>query len=52
MKFLRLFFIIFIYLSSTVKADLNKNLIEKLKKGEKITRYGWIPDPLDNYLID
>lgn len=23
-----------------------------IKKGEKITRYGWIPDPSDNYLID
>lgn len=23
-----------------------------IQKGKKITRYGWIPDPLDNYLID
>ena len=23
-----------------------------IQKGEKITRYGWIPDPSDNYLID
>ena len=45
MKFLRLFFIIFISLSSTVKADLNKNLIEKLKKGEKIIfiRHAYAP---------
>ena len=23
-----------------------------IQKGKKITRYGWIPDPSDNYLID
>ena len=23
-----------------------------IQKGKKITKYGWIPDPLDNYLID
>jgi hypothetical protein len=23
-----------------------------VQKGEKITKYGWIPDPLDNYLIN
>ena len=23
-----------------------------IRKGKKITKYGWIPDPLDNYLIN
>ena len=23
-----------------------------IQKGKKITKYGWIPDPLDNYLIN
>ena len=45
MKFLRFFLIIYISLTSTVKADLNKNLIEKLKKGEKIIfiRHAYAP---------
>ncbi len=25
---------------------------ELFKKEKKITKYGWIPDPLDNYLIN
>ena len=30
------------------------NFLKKraIQKGKKITKYGWIPDPLDNYLID
>ena len=45
MKLLRLFLIIFISLTSTVKADLNKNLINTLKKGEKIIfiRHAYAP---------
>ena len=23
-----------------------------IQKGKKITKYGWIPDPLDDYLIN
>ena len=36
MKFLRFFLIIFISLTSTVKADLNKKLINQLDKGGKL----------------
>ena len=36
MKFIKILFIIFISLTTTIKAELNKNLIEELKNGGKI----------------
>ena len=45
MKFINLFFIIFITFPSTVKADLNKNLSTELKKGGKLIfiRHAYAP---------
>ena len=44
------------YLDKNPKASIDDILsfLKKraIQKGKKITRYGWIPDPLDNYLID
>ncbi len=44
------------YLDKNSKASIDDILsfLKKraIQKGKKITRYGWIPDPLDNYLID
>ena len=36
MKFIKILFIIFISLTSTIKAESNKNLIDELKNGGKI----------------
>ena len=36
MKFLKFFLIIFISLTTSIKADLNKNLINQLEDGEKL----------------
>ena len=57
MKFLRFFLIIFISLTSTVKADLNKNLINQLEYGEKLIfiRHAYAPgsgDPNNFNLSD
>ena len=45
MKFLRFFIIIFISLTTSIKADLNKNLIDQLEKGEKLIfiRHAYAP---------
>ena len=45
MKFLRLFIIIFISLTSSIKADLNKKIISQLKDGEKLIfiRHAYAP---------
>ena len=45
MKFIRFFIIIFITLSTSIKADLNKNLIEQLEKGGKLIfiRHAYAP---------
>ena len=56
MKFLRFFFIIFISLTSTVKADLNKKLINQLEDGGKLIfiRHAYAPgsgDP-DNFNLN
>ena len=56
MKFLRFFLIIFISLTSTVKADLNKKLINQLKEGGKLIfiRHAYAPgsgDP-DNFNLN
>ena len=56
MKFLRFFLIIFISLTSTVKADLNKKLINQLEKGGKLIfiRHAYAPgsgDP-DNFNLN
>ena len=56
MKFLNLITIIFISLTSSIKADLNKNLINLLKDGEKIIfiRHAYAPgngDP-DNFNLN
>ena len=53
MKFLRFFFLIFISLTTTVKADLNKKLINQLEEGGKLIfiRHAYAPgsgDP-DNF---
>ena len=53
MKFLRFFLIIFISLTTTVKADLNKKLINQLEEGGKLIfiRHAYAPgsgDP-DNF---
>ena len=56
MKFLRFFLIIFISLTSTVKADLNKKLINQLEEGGKLIfiRHAYAPgsgDP-DNFNLN
>ena len=45
MKFLRLFIIIFISLTTSIKADLNKNLINQLEDGGKLIfiRHAYAP---------
>ena len=45
MKFTKFFIIIFISLTTSIKADLNKNLINQLKKGEKLIfiRHAYAP---------
>ena len=56
MKFLRFFLIIFISLTTTVKADLNKKIINQLKEGGKLIfiRHAYAPgsgDP-DNFNLN
>jgi phosphohistidine phosphatase SixA len=56
MKFIKILFIVFITLPSTIKADLNENLISELKEGGKIIfiRHAYAPgsgDP-DNFDIN
>ena len=56
MKFIRFFLIIFISLTSTVKADLNKKLINQLEEGGKLIfiRHAYAPgsgDP-DNFNLN
>ena len=45
MKFLKILFIIFITLPSTIKADLNENLVHQLKEGGKVIfiRHAYAP---------
>ena len=45
MKFLRLFILIFITLTTSIKADLNKNLMNQLEYGEKLIfiRHAYAP---------
>ena len=57
MKFLKFFIIIFISLTTSIKADLNKNLINKLKEGGKLIfiRHAYAPgsgDPENFNLYD
>ena len=57
MKFLRFFIIIFISLTTPIKADLYKNLINQLEDGEKLIfiRHAYAPgngDPADFNLND
>ena len=52
MKFIKFLFIIFITLPSTIKADLNENLISELKEGGKVIfiRHAYAPgggDPVN-----
>ncbi len=56
MKFLKFLIIIFISLTTSIKADLNKNLINQLRDGEKLIfiRHAYAPgsgDP-DNFNLD
>ncbi len=56
MKFFKYFIIIFISLNTSIKADLNKNLIKELKDGEKLIfiRHAYAPgngDP-NNFNLD
>ena len=56
MKFLRLYIIIFISLTSSIKADLNKNLLNQLEDGGKLIfiRHAYAPgsgDP-NNFNLD
>ena len=56
MKFIKFLFIIFITLTTAIKADLNNNLINELKEGGKLIfiRHAYAPgggDP-DNFDID
>jgi phosphohistidine phosphatase SixA len=56
MKFIKFLLIVFITLTSPIKADLNKNLINELKKGDKVIyiRHAYAPgggDP-DNFDIN
>ena len=45
MKFIKILFIIFITLPSTIKADLNENLVSELKEGGKVIfiRHAYAP---------
>ncbi|MBD1167547.1 histidine phosphatase family protein [Pelagibacterales bacterium SAG-MED09] len=45
MKFLKLFIVIFISLTTSIKADLNENLMSQLKEGEKLLfiRHAYAP---------
>ena len=45
MKFIKFFIIIFITFSTSIKADLNKSLIDQLEKGEKLIfiRHAYAP---------
>ena len=57
MKFLKFFIIIFISLTTSIKADLNKNLINQLEYGEKLIfiRHAYAPgngDPNNFNLYD
>ncbi len=57
MKFLKFFIIIFISLASSIKADLNKNLMKQLEDGEKLIfiRHAYAPgsgDPKNFNLND
>ena len=57
MKFLRFFIIIFISLTTSIKADLNKNLINQLENGGKLIfiRHAYAPgigDPINFNLND
>tara|TARA_Y100001958_G_C21080292_1_gene436840 strand:+ start:77 stop:634 length:558 start_codon:yes stop_codon:yes gene_type:complete len=57
MKFLKFFFIIFITLTTSIKADLNENLMKQLKAGEKLIfiRHAYAPgsgDPSNFNLND
>ena len=57
MKFLKIFIIIFISLTTSIKADLNKNLINQLEDGGKLIfiRHAYAPgngDPSDFNLND
>ena len=43
------------YLSKNPSAnirDISKVLISRAIKNNEYSRYGWIPDPLDDYLLD
>ena len=55
MKFIKFFFIIFITLPSTIKADLNQELYLELKKGDKLKTKDSIgkiaTDPLNGQTI-
>ena len=57
MKFIKFLIIIFITLSTSIKADLNKNLINQLQDGEKLIfiRHAYAPgngDPINFNLND
>ena len=57
MKFLKFLLVIFISLTSSVKADLNKNLIDQLQEGGKLIfiRHAYAPgsgDPVNFNLND
>ena len=57
MKFLKFLLVIFISLASSVKADLNKNLIDQLQEGGKLIfiRHAYAPgsgDPINFNLND
>ena len=57
MKFLKFLLVIFISLTSSVKADLNKNLIDQLQEGGKLIfiRHAYAPgsgDPINLNLND
>ena len=57
MKFIKFLFIIFITLPTTIKADLNENLISELKEGGKLVfiRHAYAPgsgDPDDFNIND
>ena len=57
MKFLKFFLIIFISLSTSIKADSDKNLINQLEEGEKLIfiRHAYAPgsgDPNNFNLYD
>ena len=45
MKFIKFLFLIFITLQTTIKADLNKNLISEIKAGGKVIfiRHAYAP---------